>query len=81
LPAVLLESLCSAQEADHGVLPFSALLRRALGSFASCVYPQGKMLSQQRAAGTYDDTGQRQYRRTHRGQLIPTMMQAAARYR
>jgi hypothetical protein len=38
LPAVLLDSLGGAQEADDGVFPLGALIRRTSGGFTSGVH-------------------------------------------
>ena len=79
LPAVLLDSLGGAQEADDGVFPLGALIRRTSGGFrrastriARCCpssVPQAPMATPTRGStvGLTD------------AQLIPTMMQGGSR--
>jgi len=55
LAAVLLDSLGGAQEADDGVFPLGALIRRASGGFTAGVHAYRQMLPEQRPAGTYGD--------------------------
>lgn len=66
LPAVLLDSLSGAQEADDGIFTLGAQIRRAPVGLTASVHTHRQMLPEQRPAGTYGHADQRQHSRAHR---------------
>lgn len=66
LPAVLLDSFGGSQEADNGLFPLCSPVQGAFGRLTAGIDAQGLVLTQQRAAGAYDDPSKRQDGRAHR---------------